>query len=390
MVRPRLSIAGDATPLSRDDLIRLIYAGPLEPVPWQGFLSALAAYLGCRNAGLVLRLSREGMPPIAIWGRPVGVSDVEARRLQSVHAAIGHLDPLRNVLDRPGAIRSLDEILTREELADNRFYREILAPYGFERMLGMYVSEPDGWECNLGVVDGIDRPDFGEDARTLLRGLASHVEQSLAIFARLRREETEVKALIETLDRLTIATFILGADGRVLRRNDAARRLTGMRDVVCEREDRLFLVDRAANAELQEILSSIPTHRQPGRADPPFVQAMRVETAGERHCGLLVRSIEPSSLHGGGTVPTAVVYVSTGRATQPLERLVMQLFDLTPSEAHLATLLATGFSLADAAAKLGLTENTVRTYGKTILNKVGVGRQADLVALILRSVAVLG
>ena len=50
----------------------------------------------------------------------------------------------------------------------------------------------------------------------------------------------------------------------------------------------------------------------------------------------------------------------------------------------------TGFSLADAADRLGLTENTVRTYCKTIMSKVGVGRQADLVALILRSVAVLG
>ncbi|OAN66690.1 hypothetical protein A7X12_11335 [Sphingomonas sp. TDK1] len=390
MAGPALLPTGAAAPVNRDALLRLIYAGPLEPMPWQGFLGALAAHLDCRNAGLVLRLSREGMPPIAIWGRPVGVSDGEARRLQAVHAEIGHLDPLRNMLDRPGAIRSLDEILTREQLAENRFYREILAPYGFERMLGMYVCEPGGWECNVGVVDGMHRPDFGEDARDLLRGLAPHIEQSLAIFARLRREETEVKALIETLDRLTIATFILGADGRILRRNDAARRLTDVRDIVGEREERLFLTDRAANAELQEILAAVPAQRGAGRPQPPFVQAMRVETSGARHCGLLVRSIEPSSLQGGGTVPTAVVYVSTGRATQPLERLVMQLFDLTPSEAHLATLLATGFSLADAAAKLGLTENTVRTYCKTILNKVGVGRQADLVALILRSVAVLG
>ena len=73
-----------------------------------------------------------------------------------------------------------------------------------------------------------------------------------------------------------------------------------------------------------------------------------------------------------------------------IERLVTQLFDLTPSEAHLATLLATGSSLSEAADKLGLTENTVRTYCKTILNKVGVRRQTELVRLILRSVAVLG
>ena len=50
----------------------------------------------------------------------------------------------------------------------------------------------------------------------------------------------------------------------------------------------------------------------------------------------------------------------------------------------------TGLSLAEAAEKLELTENTVRSYCKTILSKTGVSRQADLVRLILRSVAVLG
>ena len=85
-----------------------------------------------------------------------------------------------------------------------------------------------------------------------------------------------------------------------------------------------------------------------------------------------------------------MVYVSGLDNNQPLERLVSQIFDLTPSEAHLAALLATGLSLAEAATKLELTENTVRSYCKTILSKTGVSRQADLVRLILRSVAVLG
>lgn len=377
-------------PITRDELITLIYRGPLEPRPWQGFLKALADRLDCRNAGIVLRLSGEGTPPIAIWGKPLGVGDADARRIQAVHAEVGHLDPLRNVLTHPGAISTLDEVMSRGDLAKDRFYREVLAPYGFDRMLGMYVCEPGGWEGNLGLVNGLDRDDFGQEERALLRDLGPHVEQSLEIFARLRREETELKALIETLDRLTIATFILNDAGAILRMNSAARRLVTGRGIIVERGRRLTLADRAADAELQEILTAAREDRRANAAGPPFVEAMRIDADAERHVGLLVRSIDPVPLHGGAATPSTVVYVSLGRTVQPLERLVMQLFDLTPSEAHLATLLATGLTLAEAADKLGLTENTVRTYCKTILNKVGVGRQADLVALILRSVAVLG
>lgn len=44
----------------------------------------------------------------------------------------------------------------------------------------------------------------------------------------------------------------------------------------------------------------------------------------------------------------------------------------------------------EAAQTLGLAENTVRSYLKSIFGKTGVNRQAELVRLILQSVAVLG
>ena len=238
-------------------------------------------------------------------------------------------------------------------------------------------------------MNGPGTADFGERERQLLIDLRPHIEQALQIFARLRHEESELKALIETFDRLTIATFILGRDGAILRTNSAGRQLLETADIVTTRDQRLSLVDRTADADLQRMLTAAHRQCDSGKLEP-FVHAVPIDTESGRHVGLLVRSIDSSALHGGDSSPAIVVYVSLGRSAQPLERLVMQLFELTPSEAHLATLLATGFSLAEAAVKLKLTENTVRTYCKTIMSKVGVSRQTDLVALILRSVAVLG
>jgi len=43
-----------------------------------------------------------------------------------------------------------------------------------------------------------------------------------------------------------------------------------------------------------------------------------------------------------------------------------------------------------AAAKLGLTESSVRTYSKKIFSKTGAKRQAELVRLILKTVSLLG
>jgi DNA-binding CsgD family transcriptional regulator len=323
-----------------------------------------------------------------IWGTPPDLADDDHRRIRAIHAELGHLDPLRNALSTPGAIHTLDEVVDREMLAENRFYREVLRPYGLEKMIGMYISEPGGWEGNVGLTNGGEDADFGEPDKEMLAALRPHLEQSLAIFARMSREESELHALTDTLDRLTISTLILNSAGAILRANGAARRMLASGDIVRARDQCLVLVDRNANAEFQEVIAAAIASR--GTDDGAFAQALRATTSDERQFGILVRSLPRDTPYAGETGPACIVYLTGAQIAQPLERLVMQLFDLTPSEAHLTTLLATGFSLSESADKLGVTESTVRTYCKTIMGKVGVSRQADLITLVLRSVAVLG
>lgn len=375
--------------LPTDDLIPLIYSGPLETPPWNRFLAALGDRMGAKSAALVLRLSRQGTPPLVLWGRRPTVPDDEARRIQAKHAELGHLDPLRNALNQPGAISTLDEVIDREALEANVFYQEVLKPWGQEKQVGMYISEPGGWEGNVGVINGRDTPDFDNSDKAMLAGLRPHLEQALAIFARITREETELQALIDTLDRLTICTLILSGAGQILRANSAARRLLEARDVALSKDGRLELTYRAANTQLQGLIAKALATSGDKNAQA-FVEVMRLENATNQHVGVLVRSLQPAGLHAHDSAPAVVVYFAGSGHAQPIERLVTQLFDLTPSEAHLTVLLATGSTLSEAAEKLDLTENTVRTYCKTILNKVGVRRQTELVRLILRSVAVLG
>lgn len=370
-----------------DELVTLIYKGPLEPTPWQGFLAALSRRMRCTGAAMVLRLSRQGMPPLVIWGRPPAIDEEEARQINETHAELGHLDPLRNALTRPGDIFTLSEVMPREALEQNRFYREIMQPYGIEHELGMYISEPGGWEGNVGLTNGPGEGDFIQADKDVLITLRPHLEQALALFSRIRRDETELQVMIDTLDRLTICTFILDGAARVIRTNSAARQLLQSSTDIRAADGRLSLASKTGNATLQALVTKAIAARRNGGS---LTEALRVDADTERPLGVLVRTIETPTRYVSDAEPAAVIYVSGLETGQPLERLVSQIFDLTPSEAHLAALLAAGLSLAEAAQKLDLTENTVRSYCKTILSKTGVSRQADLVRLILRSVAVLG
>jgi DNA-binding CsgD family transcriptional regulator len=65
------------------------------------------------------------------------------------------------------------------------------------------------------------------------------------------------------------------------------------------------------------------------------------------------------------------------------------LFRLTPTEARIAQGLADGKTIAEIAATHRATLQTVRTQLKSIFAKTGTNRQAQCVAVILRSVATI-
>ena len=97
----------------------------------------------------------------------------------------------------------------------------------------------------------------------------------------------------------------------------------------------------------------------------------------------------PSAPPAGATRPApalvAYVHADNWSSADRCEQLG-QLFDLIPSEARLALALSRGMTIAEAAADLGLTVESARTYSKRIYAKTGARGQADLVRFLHRSV----
>jgi len=67
---------------------------------------------------------------------------------------------------------------------------------------------------------------------------------------------------------------------------------------------------------------------------------------------------------------------------EPIE-LLRGHFGLTPAEARLALHLAAGDTLRSAEAKLSIRYETARTHLKSIFQKTGTCRQAELVVAIV-------
>ncbi|MFT3818433.1 MAG: helix-turn-helix transcriptional regulator [Rubrivivax sp.] len=87
------------------------------------------------------------------------------------------------------------------------------------------------------------------------------------------------------------------------------------------------------------------------------------------------------------TAGLALIELRDPHDTRVDAAMLQDLFGLTPAEATTVSLVCDGRSPADIAGLLGVQLNTVNVHVKRALAKCGVGRQPQMVALLLRSVA---
>ena len=64
--------------------------------------------------------------------------------------------------------------------------------------------------------------------------------------------------------------------------------------------------------------------------------------------------------------------------------LLAQMHHLTPAEIRVVERLVTGATITEAAAALSISVTTAKTHLSRIFSKIGVSRQADLIALMHR------
>jgi DNA-binding CsgD family transcriptional regulator len=84
----------------------------------------------------------------------------------------------------------------------------------------------------------------------------------------------------------------------------------------------------------------------------------------------------------GGADTLVIATPITPSALVPSASLLNALFDLTPTEAWVATDLASGLTLAQSAGKRGVTTKSARTYLERIFRKTGTRQKSQLIAML--------
>jgi len=362
----------------REEVISLIYEASVHPDGWHPFLNALHRRLSARFSAIIFRHRPHGSLTLMVHQ---GEND-DLGMSSRTYADIAGSGPTDFEEMESGRLYTLRDIVKRGDITSSPFFAEHLQTADTGHLELIAVGPGDGFRAHfLWLRDKATGPlEPGE--RAWLESLLPHLERSMAIFARKILLQVASGICTEALEQLAFGAVAIDKDGRVLVSNRIAEELIARSEDLSRVNGRLVFRRKDHARIMREFATNLDIER---------TEAVLRLRNGEETIGVLARPIAPRAADNAVTTARVIVYLHalTGHA-RPSPVLLSQLFGLAPSEAILAILLSEGVTLREAAQQLGITENSARTYSKRVFLKTGVRRQADLVRVILRSIAVFG
>jgi len=193
---------------------------------------------------------------------------------------------------------------------------------------------------------------------------------------RIAGEWSRPRAAAEALGLIGLPAAVLGPRGEPLATNRLFEKLVPA--VAACRGERLAFADAAADALFVEALArSLPP------SAPDAVRLIPIRARGERppmiaHV-ISLRGAASDLLTGASGI---LVLTPLKPRAAPNAEVLQRLFDLTPAEARVARGIGEGRTVDAIAEAFGLSRETIRSQLKVVLGKVGLARQADLVAML--------
>jgi DNA-binding CsgD family transcriptional regulator len=343
-----------------------IYEAAAVPELWRGVLVDFARLAGADEAGLsatrgstsrwivsspdadeIIRVHLEDFP-----------TNERTRRLMAARHA--------------GFLRDCD-VFEAGEIESEPIFRDFLIPRGFGSGLATTIFAPSADFFIIHAERPLGRGPFSREVVARVDGLRPHFARAALLSSRLEMER--VSSTAAALELIGLAAAVLGQGGRTLAAN---RLLTEMMpDVVLDRPSRLALAESDADELLVNALESLK------RKPDGTVRSIPVRATEGRPATIIhIVPVRGAACDVFAMAEAILVATPLTLKEGPAPDVVQGLFDLTPGESRIATMVGSGLQLRESAIRLGITEETARSVLKRVLAKTGVHRQAELVGLL--------
>jgi len=359
-------------------LIENVYEAALDESIWYALAPQIGSAFGSTSATLLIQES--GQPKILTMTENIR-SSMDSYKQYFWDKDVWVQSGLRFAMPQ---VRVSQEFLPDAEFQETEFYREWVRHIDIFHMVGSIFR---AGQDDLGVI-AIHRPrsagSYQEEDKTLVARFLPHLQRALQIRKRLGQASELQRLSLEALSRTDTAIILVAADGRIIFANPDAEALLTRGRALRIQSGRLAAATPSDTARLLSLIRSASNMGE-ARNEPGGVMAIPQANA----LPLTLMAAPFRSAFPGLASPSAIVFIRDPNRSLSAAATLQALFRLTPTEARIAQALADGKTIAEIAADHRATLQTVRKQLKIIFTKTGTNRQAQCVAVILRSVATI-
>ena len=365
-------------------LINHAYDAALAPDRWQVMIESFISVLGV-NSG-ILREVNYNSGAVGLF-KTVGYDpDVK----DNYRNYFVNLDMFAPILKRSfaGEIIQGNKAIPRSKQLKSEFYNDYLRPQGIRHVLGATLARDVHNHLLLGFQRSEKQNDFNEEHVKLISLVAPHIARAVQIHRQLHEVTAQKCWALSALNRLKTGVILLNHQGRPEFVNRAADRL--MSDCGCViADDGVLLTNVTDTLQLHRLITdaaACATGRYYFASDNAVTNNVTVNAPGQSiriQTIPLPRNLSDHAWNLGASDSCVALFITPANCSILNGHNLVEQYGLTPAEAKLAIFIAEGIDLENAAKRLCVSVQTVRSQLKSIFAKTQVKRQAELVALLL-------
>jgi DNA-binding CsgD family transcriptional regulator len=365
-------------------VIEALYDAALDETSWPQALKELTDFTGSQGASFwVLDASEQPRLPTFI------ALNFESNFIEDYLVNMARVDPTVQYLVRhPSTPIVHDGLVIGDEEKDRHPYYDWHRSYSDTnfRMVGQVRPVP-AVQAGVALHRTRQAGRFTPHDIDQFAILHRHLGNALAIGSRLGTLGAMQQCTTELLDGSPAAVLLLDERKRLAYANRHASVLSSSGDGIVLSAQGIILQRKQENERLQTLIAqALQLKTSAGVLFNGMMRASR--PSGKRPYLILVSPVAKRYSALSALRPAVcIVIADPDRDMQfPLFRL-QAAFGLTEAEARLAALLASGEELRFAAEKLGITYGTARTRLAEIFQKTETRRQAELMKILLTTLA---
>lgn len=360
------------------DVVEKLYSAALDGGHWTVPLDAMSDLFGAVSASFEFIELQTKLPTFL----EVGTELLGVTPTKEYLEYYGTISPrVAHSQGKPTGFVSYDHmILSDTEMDRNEYYSDCMEPVGLRYFVACQVFCSESHQGVFAVHRSPKQGHVDEDQIEIMRRLTPHLQQASDLKFRLSVERAEEKTGLGSLDKLDECCLVIDQAGNILHLNSKAHLLLARGDGIATNRGQLRLADRTAMRRYRFAISQLnaddadatardfPARRPSG--DRPYLISLRS----------LPRDSELMSFEGGAA---AILFIRDPEDFTRLNTLLLrESYDLSEAEAALAAALDMGKAVQDVAHDRGVSIATARSQLYSLMAKLGVNRQPDLIRLM--------